>query len=115
MLQIGSRVVRTSTADALEVRLIIPPELRVYAGDKISLQLRGLPSTFLAPQPSKFRMVDGSVHDVYAGSITLAASYRRGSVTCGGNVVGWLRIQGCTASVCFPPESIPIVAPSLTC
>ncbi len=115
MLQIGSRVVRTSTADALEVRLIIPPELRVYAREKISLQIRGLPSTFTAPQPLKFRMVDGSVHDVYAGSITLTASYRRGSVACGDSVVGRLSVQGCTASICFPPETIPVVAPSLTC
>lgn len=115
MLQIGSRVIRTPTADVLEVRLIIPPELRVYAGDKIALQLRGIPSTLSAPPPLKFRMVDGSVHDVYAGAVTLSAAYRRVPHSCGGNIVGRLNLQGCTASLCFPPEAIALVAPTPAC
>ncbi len=115
MIQIGSRVIRTPTADVLEVRLIIPPELRVYAGDKIGLQLRGIPSTLSTPPPLKFRMVDGSVHDVYAGAVTLSATYRRVPGTCGANIVGRLNLQGCTASICFAPEAIALVAPSPTC
>jgi hypothetical protein len=115
MVQIGSRVVRAPTEDILEVRLIIPPELRVYAGEKIGIQLRGISSKLYAPLPLKFRMVDGSIHDVYAGAVTLSAAYRRVPGTCGTNIVARLNLQGCTASICFPPESIPVVAPSPTC
>ncbi len=115
MLQIGSRVVRNPTTDQLEVRLIIPPELRVYARDKISLQLRGIPSNFYAPPPLKFRMVDGSIHDVYSGAVTLTAAYRRGAASCGTDIVALLSLQGCTASICFPPEAITVVAQAPTC
>lgn len=115
MLQIGSRIVRSSAADVLEVRVIIPPDLRVYAPPRMSLELLGIPANISVPSPTVFKTVDGSTHEVYAGSVTITASFRKGMATCGRPVLGRLTLQGCTASLCFAPEQIALSAMSSTC
>lgn len=115
-LQIGSRAVAGPAADYIEVRLIIPPDLRVYAGSKITLQIPQFPNAVVRyPEPSRFRMVDGSVHDVYAGAISVTAAIPRGAARCGRPIASVLTVQGCTASICFPPEAIPLPATVSSC
>lgn len=99
----------------LEVRVIIPPELRVYAPPRMSLELLGIPANVSVPSPTHFKTVDGSTHEVYAGSLTISASFRKGLATCGRPVVGRLTLQGCTASLCFAPEQIALSAMNSTC
>lgn len=115
MLQIGSRIVRASGADVLEVRVIIPPELRVYAPPRMTLELLGIPANVSVPSPTLFKTVDGATHEVYSGAFTISASFRKGLATCGRPVVGKLTLQGCTASLCFAPEQIALSAVNATC
>lgn len=116
MLQIGSRIVRASTtADVLEVRVIVPPELRVYAPPRMALELLGIPANVSVPPPTLFKTVDGATHEVYSGAFTISASFRKGLATCGRPVVGRLTLQGCTASLCFAPEQIALATVNTTC
>jgi len=115
-LQIGSRALSGASADYVEIRLLIPPDIRVYAGAKISLQLPQFPNAVVHyPESSRFRMVDGSIHDVYAGAISVTAAIPRGAARCGRQIASVLTVQGCTASICFPPEAIPLPAAVTSC
>lgn len=115
-VQIGSRLSRGAKQDTLEVRLIISPDIRLYAGPKTVLQpISVTPMAITLPPPRPFRMVDGSVHDVYSGAITLTASFPKGAIACGQPVQAVINTQGCTASLCFPPERIPVSAPTEAC
>lgn len=115
-LQIGSRLSRGAKQDTLEVRLIISPDIRLYAGPKTSFQAISVaPTSVSVPPGSHFKMVDGSVHDVYSGAITLTANFPKGAIACGRVVQAVINTQGCTASLCFPPERIPVSAPTEAC
>lgn len=115
-LQIGSRLSRGQKQDTLEVRLIISPDIRLYAGSKTSFQAISVtPTSVTLPPGSHFKMVDGSVHDVYSGAITLTANFPKGAIACGRVVQAVINTQGCTASLCFPPERIAVSAPTEAC
>lgn len=115
-IQLGTRIVRSAGADALQLRLMIPPELMIYAGSKLAIQM-GLPSTqqFAQPSPTRVQMIDGSTHLVHAGAVTLNALYPVGFFGCGRAYNGRLLVQGCTTRICFAPEAIPFRALSNAC
>jgi hypothetical protein len=115
-VQIGTRIVRSPGADALQLRLIIPPNLMIYSGSKLVVKF-SLPSTrqFAEPAPSRVQMVDGTIHLVHAGPVTLNALFPLGSLPCGRSYHGSLLVQGCTKTICYAPESIPFQALSSAC
>ena len=115
-LQIGSRVSRGASVDTLEIRMIISPEIRLYGDQKTGFQsLSVKPVSVSIPHATPFRMIDGSVHQVYSGSITLSANYPKGALRCGSVVKAIVNTQGCTSALCFPPEQIPVSANTEAC
>jgi hypothetical protein len=112
-IQLGTRIVRAPGADALQLRVIMPPELMIYAGNKLSIRLLTGPiQQSVHPAPTRVRMVDGSTHLVHQGSVTLNAFFPSGSLVCGQTYSGRLLVQGCTTRICFAPEAIPFTAVS---
>jgi len=112
-IQLGTRIVRAPGADALQLRVIMPPELMIYAGNKLSIRLlTGPMQQSVHPAPTRVRMVDGSTHLVHQGSVTLNALFPSGSLVCGQTYSGRLLVQGCTTRFCFAPEAIPFTAVS---
>ncbi|MBK6616712.1 hypothetical protein [Ottowia sp.] len=115
-LQIGSRITRGAKSDTLEVKFIISPEVRLYAAPKTIFQsLSVTPTGVTSSQPTLFRMADGSRHDVHAGTLTMTAFFPKSALSCGAVVRAVVQTQGCTVSLCFPPENIPIVASTESC
>jgi len=107
---------RSSGADALQLRIIIPPELMIYSGKKLSITMKNEPvQQFTDPAPTSVQMVDGTTHLVHAGAVTLNAFFPLGSLVCGQTFTGHLLVRGCTTKICFAPESIPFRAVSNAC
>ena len=115
-LQIGSRVVDDPAKDALEVKVLIAPEIRLYAMPLTFLDVQSLkPVSMIVPRAVSFRTADGQVHDVYSGTVTISASFPKGTLKCGKTIRSLLRTQGCTANLCFPPEQIPVMTATASC
>jgi hypothetical protein len=115
-IQVGTRIVHSPGTDALQLLLIIPPELMIYAGSKLSIRMSNAPARqFVEPPPSRVQMVDGTTHFVHSGAVTLNAIFPQGALLCGQTYGGHLLVQGCTTRICFAPEAIAFRATSSAC
>lgn len=115
-LQVGARINRGHKADTLEVKFIISPEVRLYAAPKTAFQFLSVaPIGVTSSKPTLFRMVDGSRHDVHSGALTMTAFFQKATLACGTAVRAVVQTQGCTVSLCFPPEIISIAATTESC